>query len=55
MEFLNLVLIYVTAWLIWQRPEKESLARTLLCVSILLMAFVFLVGTRTSLLPAVNY
>lgn len=55
MEFLILVLIFVTAWLIWQRPEKEKLARILLCVSILLMAFVFLLGTRTSLLPALNY
>ena len=55
MEFLNLVLILVTAWLLWRRPEKEKLARILLCTSILLMVFVFLVGTRTSLLPALNY
>ena len=55
MEFLNLVLIFVTAWLIWRRPEKQKLACILLCVSILLMAFVFVVGTHTSLLPALNY
>ena len=55
MEFLNLVLIFATAWLVWRRPAKEKLARWLLCASILLMAFVFLLGTRTSLLPAVNF
>jgi uncharacterized membrane protein YozB (DUF420 family) len=55
MEFLNLALILVTTWLVWRRPEKEKLARALLCASNLLMVFVFLLGTRTSLLRALNY
>lgn len=55
MEFLNLCLMFVTAWLIWKRPEKERLARRLLLVSVVLMVFLFMLGTRTSLLPGLNY
>ncbi len=55
MEFLNLILIFVTAWLVWRRPEKERLARRLLLVSIALMVFLFMLGTRTSLLAGLNY
>jgi heme A synthase len=55
MEFLNLCLMFVTAWLIWKRPEKERLARRLLVVSVVLMVFLFMLGTRTSLLPGLNY
>ncbi len=55
MEFLNLVIIFITAFLVFRRPEKERLARRLLVVSILLMVLLFMVGTRTSLLPGLNY
>lgn len=55
MEFLNLCLIFFTAVLVWRRPEKERLARRLLIVSIVLMVLLFMLGTRTSLLPGVNY
>lgn len=55
MELLNLILIFVTALLVWRKPEKERLAFTLLIVSLVLMVFLFSVGTRTSLLPGVNY
>jgi uncharacterized membrane protein len=55
MEFLNLCLMFFTAWLIWRRPEKERLARSLLVVSVVLMVLLFMTGTRTSLLPGLNY
>jgi len=54
MEFLNFLLILWAAWLVWRRPERERLAFTLLLVSCLLMAVLFLIGTHTSLVPGVN-
>ncbi|MDH3459115.1 MAG: hypothetical protein OER90_19920 [Gemmatimonadota bacterium] len=54
MEFLNFVIILVTAWLLWRRPEQERLAFGLLIVSCVLMAVLFLIGTHTSLVPGVN-
>ena len=54
MEFLDLLIILWTAWLLWRRPERERLAFRLLVVACLLMALLFLVGTRTSLVPGVN-
>jgi uncharacterized membrane protein len=54
MEFLNLLIIVTTAWLVWRRPEKERLAFRLLVVSCLLMALLFLIGTHGSLVPGVN-
>jgi len=55
MEFLNLVLIFITAWLVFRKPEKERLAFRILVVSVLLMVFLFSMATRTALLPGVNY
>ena len=55
MEFLNFVLMFVIAWLVFRRPERERLAFRLLVVSVLLMVVLFSIATRTSLLPAVNY
>ena len=55
MEFANLLLIFVVAWLVWKRPEKEDLAFRLLVVSVLVTAFLFFVGTRTSILPRFNF
>lgn len=55
MEFLNFVLIFVTGWLVLKKPEKEKLAFRLLLTSVLLMVFLFFVGTRTSVLPPFNY
>jgi uncharacterized membrane protein len=54
MEFLNFVIILVTAWLLWRRPERERLAFGLLIASCIIMAGLFLIGTHTSLLPGVN-
>lgn len=54
MEFLNLLLILWAGWLVWRRPERERLAFTLLIVSCLLMALLFLIGTHTSFVPRVN-
>ncbi len=55
MEFLNFVLIFISAAVVLRRPEKERLAFALLVVSILLMMFLFFVATRTSILPGLNY
>jgi hypothetical protein len=55
MEFLNLVIMAVTAYLVWRQPQKERLAFGLLTVSILLMVALFLLATRSSVLPGVNY
>ena len=55
MEFLNFLLIVSAVFLVLRRPEKETLAFGLLVTSVVLMVFVFLVGTRTSILPPFNY
>jgi hypothetical protein len=55
MEFANLVLILVTAGVVWRRPDKERVAFALLVTSVLLTAFLFFLGTRTSILPPFNY
>ncbi len=55
MEFLNFVLLFVIAFLLLRKPEKERLAFRLLVVSVSLMIFLFLVATRTAILPGVNY
>ncbi len=55
MEFLNFVLLFVIAFLLLRKPEKERLAFRLLIVSVLLMTAMFLVATRTAILPGVNY
>jgi hypothetical protein len=54
-EFLNFILIFVSAWLVLRRPDRERLAFRLLVVSVLLMVALFSLGTRTALLPGVNY
>jgi heme A synthase len=55
MEFLNFVLILVATWILLRKPEKEPLAFKLLVVSFMLMVSLFLIGTRTSILPGLNY
>jgi lipopolysaccharide export LptBFGC system permease protein LptF len=54
-EFLNFVLMFVAAWLVFRRPEKERLAFRLLVASVVLMIVLFSIATRTALLPGVNY
>lgn len=54
MEFLNFLVIMVAGWLVWRRPEREGLAFALLVASFIVMAVIFLIGTHTSLIPAVN-
>jgi hypothetical protein len=54
-EFLNLVVIFVAAYLVLRKPQKERLAFGLLVFSVLFMMFLFTVATRTGLLPGVNY
>jgi hypothetical protein len=55
MEFLNLLLIFAAGYLVWRRPEREGLAFGLLVASVVLTAGLFLIGTRTSVLPPMNY
>lgn len=55
MEFLNLVLILVTALFVLRKPEKERVAFRMLVVSTLLMVFLFTLATRSGLLPGLNY
>jgi len=54
-EFLNFVLMLVIALLLLRKPEKERLAFRLLLASALLMAALFVIATRTAILPGVNY
>jgi uncharacterized membrane protein len=54
MEFLTFLLILLTAWLVWRRPERERLAFALLVTSCLLMALCFFIGSHGSLVPGVN-
>jgi hypothetical protein len=55
MEFLNFTVILATGLLVLRKPERERLAFALLVASALLNAFLFFVGTRTSILPGVNF
>jgi hypothetical protein len=55
MEFLTFTALFGSAWLLWRRPERERLAAGLLVAAVLLMVFIFTLGTRTSLLPGLNY
>ena len=55
MELLTFILIFLAGWLLWRRPERERLAGRLLIIGIVLMVFLFTLGTRTSLLPGLNY
>ncbi len=55
MELLNLVLIFITGYLVFRRPDKDRLAFRLVIVSVLLMIALFSIATRTALLPGVNY
>lgn len=55
MELLTFALMFAAAWLILRRPEKERLAARLLIAAVLMMFFLFTLGTRTSLLPGLNY
>jgi hypothetical protein len=54
-EFLNLSIILVTALLVLRAPQKERLAFRLLVTSVLLMTALFLMATRGSWLPGLNY
>lgn len=55
MEFLQFVLMFTAVLLIWRRPERERLAFSLVVAVIVLMVGLFTLGTRTSLLPGVNF
>jgi hypothetical protein len=52
---MNFVLIFITAYLVFRKPERERLAFRLLVLSVLLMVGLFSMATRTGLLPGVNY
>jgi hypothetical protein len=52
---MNFLIIFVTAWILWRKPEKERLAFRLLVISMLWMMALFLIATRTGILPGINY
>ena len=54
-EFLNLVLILIAAFLVLKKPERERTAFRMLAISTLLMIFLFSLATRSGLLPGLNY
>jgi len=54
-EFFNFVLIFTAGYLVLRRPERERLAFGLLVACSLLMATLFLIGARGSILPGLNY
>ena len=54
-EFLNFILIFTAGYLVLRRPERQRLAFGLLVTSCLLMATLFLIGARGSILPGLNY
>ena len=55
MEFLNFVLIFTAAYLVFRKPHRERLAFRLLVVSVVLMVGLFALATRSGWLPGVNY
>jgi hypothetical protein len=55
MEFLNFVIMFIIAGLLLRKPARERLAFRLLIVSVILMVALFLIATRTAILPGVNY
>jgi len=55
MEFLNFLLIFTAGCLVWRHPQRERLAFGLLVTSVVLTAVLFLIGTRGSILPPLNY
>ena len=54
MEFLLFCIIFVTAFLVAFKPQKQKLAHILLTVSILMSVFIWLVATWGMLVPAGN-
>ena len=54
-ELLNFLLIFACGYLLLRHPDRERLAFSLALASVALTIFLFLVGTRTSLLPGLNY
>jgi hypothetical protein len=54
-EFLNFTLMFAAAYLVWRKPERERLAFGLLVTSVVLMVACFLIASRGSVLPGLNY
>lgn len=55
MEFVNFIMIFTAGYLVLRRPERQRLAFGLLVASALLTATLFLIGTRGSILPGLNF
>lgn len=55
MEFLNFVLMFAAAYLVWRKPHRERLAYGLLVTCTLLTVASYLIATRSSVLPGLNY
>lgn len=55
MEFLILVLLALSVWLVWKKPEKEKLAFALFCAGTGICFFMYFVASFNSLLPFGSY
>ena len=55
MEFLNFVFMFAAAYLLWRKPDRERLAYGMLVTSVVLMVACFLIASRGSVLPGLNY
>lgn len=54
MEFLYLLLLAVTVFLLWRKPEKEALAWKIFVIASLICSFHFLVNGFSYLMPLGN-
>lgn len=55
MEFLTLVILTISVYLVWKKPEKEELAFKLFIAAAVLTIGMHTISTMTSILPSGNY
>lgn len=55
MEFLILILLTLSVWLVWKKPEKEKLAFAFFVAGTAICFLMYFVASSNSLLPHMNY
>ncbi|MEH0862536.1 MULTISPECIES: hypothetical protein [Halobacteriovorax] len=55
MEFLEIILLIMSAYYIWRRPQFQKRAENLLIGATFIMFFVWFVATKHMILPPGNY
>lgn len=55
MEFLILMLLALSVWIIWRKPQKEALAFIMFAVGAGLCFFMYFVASFGSVLPFGSY